>query len=129
MERKLASEFPQELLDLLIAPPASLSDSTRRIADSLGWTQALAAAVQRRIEYHFGLAWSEFEAERSGGSQELLVIHDGKDSEVPIADGLRHARAWPRARLLQTTGLGHRRLLADPTVIAATVDFLAGERP
>lgn len=114
---------------VLIAPPASLRDSTRRIADSLGWTQALAAAVQRRIEYHFGLAWSEFQAERSGGSQELLVIHDGKDSEVPIADGLRHARAWPRARLLQTTGLGHRRLLADPTVIAATVDFLAGERP
>ena len=113
---------------VLIAPPASLAESTHRIADALGWTPALAAAVQRRIEYRFGLAWSEFEAERSGGRQELLVIHDAKDREVPIADGLRHVRAWPRARLLQTTGLGHRRLLADPTVIAATVDFLGGDR-
>lgn len=114
---------------VLIAPPASLTDATHRIARLLGWDPALTAAVRRRIEYRFGLPWSEFEAERSGGDQELLVIHDQQDREVPLADGKRHVRAWPRARLLETRGLGHVRVLADPAVIDAGVDFIAGGRP
>ncbi|MBI5108378.1 MAG: alpha/beta fold hydrolase [Rhodocyclales bacterium] len=114
---------------VLIAPPASLTESTHRIANVLGWQKALTAAVQRRIEYRFGTAWSEFEAERSAGSQQLLVIHDRKDREVPFTDGMRHVHAWPRARLFETSGLGHSRLLADPTVIDAAVDFIVGGRP
>jgi pimeloyl-ACP methyl ester carboxylesterase len=114
---------------VLIAPPAGLTESTYRIARLLGWDRALTAAVQRRIEYRFGIAWSDFEAERSAGSQELLVIHDRQDREVPLTDGLRHVRAWPRARLFETSGLGHRRLLADSMVIEATIDFVAGARP
>jgi pimeloyl-ACP methyl ester carboxylesterase len=85
--------------------------------------------VQRGIEHRFGMPWSAFEAERSIGEQPLLVIHDRSDREVPYADGMRHARAWPRGRMLETVGLGHRRLLADTTVIDAVADFLAGDRP
>ncbi|OHC61951.1 MAG: hypothetical protein A3H93_16670 [Rhodocyclales bacterium RIFCSPLOWO2_02_FULL_63_24] len=114
---------------VLIAPPASLADSSRRIAAALQWPEALRAAMQRRIEYRFGLKWSEFEAEQASGEQPLLVIHDRRDREVPFADGHRHARNWPQGRLLETNGLGHRRLLDDPMVIAASVDFVAGERP
>lgn len=114
---------------VLIAPPAGLAESTHRIAQRLGWRKELTAAVRRRIEYRFGMAWSEFEAERSAGAQELLVIHDRDDREVPFSDGQRHVRAWPRARLHETDGLGHRRLLADTTVIDVTTDFVAGARP
>ncbi|KAF0164372.1 MAG: hypothetical protein FD157_2326 [Rhodocyclaceae bacterium] len=114
---------------VLIAPPASLADSSRRLAAALQWPEALRAAVQRRIEYRFGLNWSDFEAERASGAQPLLVIHDRQDREVPIGEGHRHARSWPRARILETDGLGHRRVLEDPVVIAASVDFVAGDRP
>lgn len=114
---------------VLIAPPASLADSSRRIAVALQWTEALRAAVQRRIEYRFGMNWSDFEAERASGAQPVLVIHDRQDREVPIGEGHRHVRSWPHARILETDGLGHRRVLEDPTVIAASVDFLAGDRP
>jgi hypothetical protein len=85
--------------------------------------------VRRRIEYRFGVSWDQFEAERNAGSQDLLVIHDRADREVAFACAMRHIRAWPRARLLETEGLGHRRLLTDPTVLAATADFLAGGQP
>jgi pimeloyl-ACP methyl ester carboxylesterase len=119
---------PEVARAVLIAPPASLADSSRRIAGALHWPEPLRAAVQLRIEYRFGRAWSEFEAGQANGAQPLLVIHDRQDSEVPIAEGRRHARAWPRARLLETGGLGHRRLLQDPLVIEATVDFVAGDR-
>jgi hypothetical protein len=33
--------------------------------------------------------------------------------------------AWRGAALLMTDGLGHRRILRDPDVVAATVAFLA----
>jgi hypothetical protein len=39
------------------------------------------------------------------------------------------ANAWPDARLLTTSRLGHRRILRDPGVVAEVVGFLAGATP
>lgn len=110
---------------VLIAAPASLTESTWRVAAALNWPMALRATVQRRIEYRFGVSWSEFEAGHRVGGQSLLIIHDRHDREVPFTEGLRHARAWPDARMLETEGLGHRRLLADTKVIGAATEFIA----
>ena len=38
------------------------------------------------------------------------------------------AAAWPGARLITTSGLGHNRLLADRGVIATIVDAAAPEQ-
>jgi pimeloyl-ACP methyl ester carboxylesterase len=115
---------------VLIAAPASLTESTWRFAAALNWPADMRAAVQRRIEYRFGVPWSEFEAGHRVGPQDLLVIHDRHDREVPFAEGLRHAGTWPAARMLETEGLGHRRVLADSRVISATTEFIsAGVRP
>jgi len=114
---------------VLIAPAASLADSSRRIAAALQWPDALRSAVQRHIERRFGVRWSEFEAGRASGDQPLLVIHDRQDREVPFGEGHRYLNTWPRARLLETNGLGHRRVLDDSMVIQATADFIAGDRP
>ena len=35
------------------------------------------------------------------------------------------ARAWRGAEMLMTDGLGHRRILRDPDVVAAAVAFVA----
>lgn len=112
---------------VLIAPPASLIDHTHRIAAALRWPEALRAASQRRIEARFGMDWSEFEAESTRGAQPILVIHDAGDREVAMSEGLRHARHWLRGRLLQTSGLGHRRVLDERLVIEATADFVGGD--
>ncbi len=60
------------------------------------------------------------------GPATLLVIHDRDDPDVPVRDGIEIAAAWPGGRLVETTGLGHNRLLRDPDVIARAVAFLAG---
>lgn len=119
---------PEVRRGVLIAPPASLIDHTRRIATGLNWPEAFRAATQRRIEYRFGVNWKEFEAESARGEQPLLVIHDSRDREVALSEGLRHVRNWSRARLLETAGLGHRRVLDDRFVIEAAADFIAGEK-
>lgn len=55
----------------------------------------------------------------------LLVVHDRDDREVPYAEGVATVGTWPGAQLLTTAGLGHRRVLADPEVVSAVVDFVA----
>lgn len=109
----------------LIAPPASVEQASRRFAAVLGLAEPLRAAVQRRIEHRFGVRWADFEPERLVVDRPVLVVHDGGDREVPLAEGLRYARAWPNARLMQTAGLGHNRILNDAAVIAAAVSFVA----
>jgi len=44
---------------------------------------------------------------------------------VPLAEAARAAHVLPDAELMVTRGLGHNRLLADPTVVRAIVDFVA----
>jgi len=55
----------------------------------------------------------------------LFVIHDRGDAEIPWQHGMAITRAWRGADLLMTEGLGHRRILRDPDVVAATVAFMA----
>jgi pimeloyl-ACP methyl ester carboxylesterase len=63
----------------------------------------------------------------------LLLVHDRQDAETGWADSDAIARAWPGARLVTTTGLGHRRILGDPAVVAEVAGFvgspLARSRP
>jgi pimeloyl-ACP methyl ester carboxylesterase len=54
----------------------------------------------------------------------LLVVHDRGDAEVAWQHGLAIARAWRGAEFLMTDGLGHRRILKDPDVVAAAVAFV-----
>lgn len=54
----------------------------------------------------------------------LLLVHDEDDKEVTInhAEALR--KQFPRAELLQTSGLGHNRILKDDKVIERAVTFI-----
>ena len=55
-----------------------------------------------------------------------LLFHDRQDRDVPIEHGIAIARAWPGARLVKTSGLGHRKVLTDPQVIEKTLGFIQG---
>ncbi|HEY0682737.1 MAG TPA: alpha/beta fold hydrolase [Steroidobacter sp.] len=58
-------------------------------------------------------------------NQPALFIHSADDRVVSIEDSLASAGAWRGARHLRVEGLGHRRILADPAVIAAAVEFVS----
>jgi hypothetical protein len=82
-------------------------------------------AVRGRLERHFGMPLADCDLPRMAGAQEarLLVIHDRGDAEVPWEDGAAIARAWPGAILETTRGLGHRRILREPEVVARAAAF------
>ncbi|THV29139.1 alpha/beta hydrolase [Glycomyces paridis] len=58
----------------------------------------------------------------------ILVVQDEDDDTVDPGQARRITAAFaPRARLMTTEGLGHRRVLRDPAVIAAVADFVEGD--
>ncbi len=85
--------------------------------------------MHRRIEERVGRPWSAFDVTTLGAAlapaTSLLVIHDRGDAEVPWQHGMVITRAWRGAGMLMTDGLGHRRILRDPDVVAAAVAFVA----
>ena len=109
-----------------IAPPSSLIRYSRFFARMVGLPERIRAAMQWRIEQKIGVNWQEFEMPGAVAAlnAKLLVIHDQNDRDVRIESGLCVARSWPDARFKRTHGLGHRKILRDKNVVAASVDFL-----
>jgi hypothetical protein len=86
------------------------------------------AEMRRHSEKRIGARWEDLPLVPLRGLGEpppMLVVHDRDDREVPFADGAAIAAVWPGARFLETSGLGHRRVLRDPAVVEAVVDFVA----
>ena len=95
---------------------------------------ALGAAV---VVVAFGVSFAIGKATASkddgkGGSAQLaaipvpaLVIHAPDDREVSRDDARDFAGAGDHVRLYWARGLGHRRILADPEVVAEAVGFAA----
>lgn len=78
-------------------------------------------------EYHFN--WQDFEVPAIADrvkTPPVLVIHDKGDRETAWQDGADIAAKWPDATLQTTNGLGHNRILRDPSVIESAVRFLSG---
>jgi len=55
---------------------------------------------------------------------DLLLVHDEDDREVVLRHALELRKLYPSARLLQTTKLGHTRILKDDDVIRNCVTFI-----
>ncbi|WP_063775816.1 alpha/beta fold hydrolase [Streptomyces odonnellii] len=64
----------------------------------------------------------------------VLLFHDEHDDMVPLSQsralvGAYEGRPGGGARLVVTRGMGHRRILADPEVVADTVEFIRAVQP
>jgi pimeloyl-ACP methyl ester carboxylesterase len=113
---------------VLVSPPSDLVGYSRRFARWYRMPESLRSAMQAAIEERFGVRWACFELERLVPHLDgrALIIHDADDRQVPVHQGLRIASHWPGARMLQTRGLGHARILSAEPVLRATADFIAG---
>lgn len=55
---------------------------------------------------------------------ELFIVHDINDKEVLIDDPRELGKVYPQAKVLETEGLGHNRILRDKKVVEKVVDFV-----
>jgi pimeloyl-ACP methyl ester carboxylesterase len=114
-----------------LAPSEDFERYPRVFGQWLGLSAHLGERMRRSVEGRLGIAMADLR----GGllaprmSTPLLVVHDEDDLDVPWQDGKTYTEAWPNSRLLTTTGLGHRRILREPSVIKAVTDFLGDGPP
>lgn len=111
-----------------ISPPSSIEGLVDKFADGLAIPAAAMKVMRTLFEVRFGLdLWTRFSPLRLAQTTtiDVLIIHDDTDREVPWQEGEALAKAWPGARMLRTSGLGHRRILRDPQVITEVIAYVA----
>lgn len=112
---------------VLVAPPCSLELYAETFARTLGLTRATNAIFRGRLEQRFGKDWwHKFALDRRarGIDAHALIVHDSEDRETPVSEGAQLAKGWAGSTFVTTTGLGHRRILREPSVVERAVDFL-----
>lgn len=114
---------------ILLAPSADLGAAIRRFNDALGLRPGFADAMIEEFEARGipvrGLSARAY-APRIGCPG--LVFHDADDRHIPHAEGRTLSGLWPGSSFVPTRGLGHVRLLSDPSVIAAACAYLRSSR-
>ena len=111
-----------------VAPMADPLPYTRTFAGRLGFGERVRTRLVGRIERRVGKPLSAFDVPAMAGqvpTPPLLLVHDRLDAETGWSDSAAIAASWPQARLVTTSGLGHRRILRTPAVVREVVEFVA----
>ncbi|ULU25822.1 alpha/beta hydrolase [Dyella terrae] len=113
---------------VFVAPFAQPSAAIKGFAHAIGANERVVATFSTDVERWLGHPWSYLDIatlEDTHKWRRLLVIHDEEDREVPLSQARAVAASWPSAQLVETRGLGHRRLLREPAVIEGVLAFFA----
>lgn len=111
---------------VLIASPESMPEVFEQFGRMINIGPRSHSAMDRRVQRIAGRPLRDF----VGAAQlallpiPTLVIHASDDREVSAENARRYASAGSHVRLHWADGLGHRRILADPAVVAETVRFV-----
>ena len=117
---------PQRVVAL--SAPSSIEFLMESFGARLGLSTTVMAVHRRLMEARFGAdLWQQFSPREIARALDMpaLLVHDKEDHDVPWREGEALARVWPGAAWVPTRGLGHRRILRDPDVVARVVAFMA----
>jgi pimeloyl-ACP methyl ester carboxylesterase len=112
----------------LLSAPVGPREVAERFADFLQLSPQFVVRFAEYVQQATGRSADSFAAAAAGtslGAERVLVVHDEDDEVVPCAEGRQIAAAWPGAVLHVTQGLGHNRLLREPSLVQSVVKFIS----
>ncbi len=113
---------------VIVSSPTHVSRIPFIYAKMLGLPPRAMPYFARLLEEHAGRPIAELDlvstAPRCGIPG--LLLHDREDAVIPYSEAEALAALWPELKVITTTGLGHRDILANRDVIKAIADFVAG---
>lgn len=112
---------------VFVAPMAHPMNYSHQLAATLGFGERTRTRLVRRVEQRFGIPSAYFDIPPVAASVDtppVLLLHDQDDSETALSESEAIRQTWPASRLVTTRGLGHRRILRDPDVVAQAVSFV-----
>ena len=115
---------------VMIAPMVDLTGHFDRFGATVGFGHRIRHHLNASTKARTGVAVEGFSFDRIAEDLHplppTLFIHDRRDREAPHDMSARVVEHLPSAEIVSTDGLGHRRILQDPGVVAATVAHLRG---
>jgi pimeloyl-ACP methyl ester carboxylesterase len=117
--------------NVFVAPAPLASRAIGGFAELLDLEEADRDAMTRRLAVESGVAFEDLSIDRMVSERDagLLIVHDEDDREVAYDQASLLAASWPSAQLVTTHGLGHRRILRDPAVVAEAVAYATQSAP
>jgi pimeloyl-ACP methyl ester carboxylesterase len=113
---------------VFVAPPDSVAPMMRRFSGLLGVGPESSQRMMERAQRRIGLPLADFDmvaiARGIPNHPPLLVVHDRRDPETPSGGSVALTDAWPGSELELTDGLGHRRVIWEPAVVARVTGFV-----
>ncbi|HKD19467.1 MAG TPA: alpha/beta fold hydrolase [Thermoanaerobaculia bacterium] len=109
---------------VLLSPPADPGAYTRRWARWMRLRPKAVDAMRRQLERRYGSALDDYRLAASAPAVPTLIVHDRGDTRVPVANARALAQSWPDARVVETRGLGHHRILRNREVRRLVAQFL-----
>jgi len=111
----------------MVAPSPDMRLAAHRFGHAIGFSERTTRLMVAEMEKYTERTFDDFDIAAMAVTGQLpqgLMIHDRDDKEAPYQETAATVEKWPGATLMSTDGLGHHRILIDPAVIKATVDFI-----
>jgi pimeloyl-ACP methyl ester carboxylesterase len=111
---------------VFVAPTARFEPFWDRFREGLGIPERVLQDALSHAEQWLGARIADMKPLDLAARMEtpLLILHDADDREVAIEEGQALASSWNGALFCESHGLGHNRILRDPAVASASIEFL-----
>jgi len=122
--------LPNHLLErkkiILISSPVNFFELMFEKVEQAGISRKLLHRVLESISHKHGKTWQQLTLEnnRDKLTENVTFIHDRQDRYAPFADVTR-LLAQEETTLIETEGLGHRKILSDTNVINNIAQLLS----
>lgn len=112
---------------VFFAPPVEFDSFWRRFRQGLAMSPEVWEVLVRQAEAWLGVGFADIQPRALAPRlvAPLLVLHDHADSQVVFEEGAELAALWRGARLVQTRGLGHLRILRDKHCLDLAAEFVS----
>ncbi|MCK4743931.1 MAG: alpha/beta hydrolase [Sulfuriflexus sp.] len=112
---------------IALSSPGGLSNLIERYCQAMLIPEATEQYLRQRLEKRIGSElWQRFADSYplDSGVERSLIIHDKDDSWVDWQESEQLSECWPNPEFVLTEGLGHRRILRDPSLLRYVVSFI-----
>lgn len=112
---------------IAISSPGGLGMLIGRYCQTMSIPLEAEQYLRQRLEKRIGSElWQRFAKSYplDSGVERSLIIHDKDDKWVDWHESEQLSQCWPEAELILTEGLGHQRILRDPTLLREIVRFI-----
>jgi pimeloyl-ACP methyl ester carboxylesterase len=110
-----------------LAPASNIDHVVEKFQTMFSLPTRAMVGLRRRIEHRFGQnVWDRLRIQELAADFDIpaLIVHDHDDTQVDLADSEALVAAWPGARSIITSGLGHDRITRDPRIVDEVTAFL-----